>query len=102
MGASKEFPITDHEYIPCGCGDPDCPYCAECHEQKCFHIPTQKPREPGTHAVNENLTYMEDMIFEHILGRALKPNEVAWHLNKDTLDNRNENLYLYKFDGGTQ
>lgn len=37
MGASKEFPITDHPYTSCGCGDPECPYCGECREQECFH-----------------------------------------------------------------
>ena len=52
MGGSKEFLITDHEYEPCGCGDPDCPYCAVCHEQECFHgveedMSLEKLREPG-------------------------------------------------------
>ncbi len=55
-----------------------------------------KPREPGTHAVNERGVYMEDMIMEHTLGRALRADEVTWHLSHDTLDNRNENLYLRK------
>lgn len=43
MGASKDFPITDHEFVPCTCGDPECRYCAECKEQECFHksiVPT--------------------------------------------------------------
>ena len=57
---------------------------------------TTKPREPGHHAVNEHGAYMEDMIMEHILGRALRPDEVTWHLNHDPLDNRNENLYIRK------
>jgi hypothetical protein len=39
MGASKEFSITDHEFVPCGCGDPECPYCSICKEQHCFHQP---------------------------------------------------------------
>jgi hypothetical protein len=39
MGASKDFPITGHSYVPCGCGDPECRYCAECMEQECFHQP---------------------------------------------------------------
>ena len=51
-------------------------------------------REPGPHAVNEEGVFMEDMIMEHHIGRPLKPNEPVKHRNHDTLDNRDQNLYL--------
>lgn len=38
MGASKDCPIDDHEFEPCGCSDPGCPYCSICKEQQCFHV----------------------------------------------------------------
>lgn len=56
-----------------------------------------KPREEGHHAVNENGVYMEDMLMELELGRPLANDEVVFHRNQDTLDNRRENLVLYKF-----
>ena len=33
MGASKDFPITDHDYVASGCGDPDVD-CVECKERE--------------------------------------------------------------------
>lgn len=59
MGASKEFPITDHPYVPCGCGDPTCRYCAECEEQECFHQPAA-PTSPRDVLLDEVFTWRED------------------------------------------
>jgi hypothetical protein len=59
MGASKEYPITDHEFVPCGCGDPDCRYCAECKEQECFHQPDVPPG-PRDVPLDEVFTWRED------------------------------------------
>lgn len=58
---------------------------------------TEKFREKGHHAVNDEGVYMEDLIMESVLGRKLADNEVPWHANGDTLDNRNDNLYVIKF-----
>jgi hypothetical protein len=59
MGASKEFPITDHEFIPCGCSDPDCKYCAECLEQESFHQPAA-PLGPRDVSLDEVFTWKEN------------------------------------------
>ena len=56
-----------------------------------------KPREEGPHAINEAGAYMEDLIMEHVIGRPLADDEVTWHRNDDTLDNRRANLLLMKF-----
>lgn len=56
-----------------------------------------KPREAGDHAVSEDGVYMEDLIMESILGRPLADDEVPWHRNSNTLDNRRSNLVLMKF-----
>lgn len=45
MGGSREFPITDHEFVRGGSTDPEYKYCAECHEQECFHAPLPPLRE---------------------------------------------------------
>ena len=61
MGASKDFPITDHDYVPCGCGDPDCRYCAECKEQEHFHQPAA-PSGPRDVPLDEVFTWKEDFL----------------------------------------
>ena len=44
MGGSKEYPISDHAFAPCGCGDGECHYCAICKAQKCFHMHLFEPK----------------------------------------------------------
>lgn len=57
----------------------------------------EKLREEGTHAVNENHEFLEDLIVESRLGRALRDDETVFHRNGSTLDNRNANLYVVEF-----
>lgn len=59
----------------------------------------EKLREEGTHAVNEDGVYLEDMIMELRLGRALRDNETVFHRNGNTLDNRDANLYVVNCGG---
>lgn len=56
-----------------------------------------KPREAGEHAVSDDGVYMEDLIMEKVLGRPLADDEIVFHNNSDTLDNRRANLVLMKF-----
>ena len=56
-----------------------------------------KPRMAGEHAVRQDGIYMEDVVMELRLNRRLADDEVPWHRNGNTLDNRDENLVLMKF-----
>jgi hypothetical protein len=80
---------------PLGLGAPDLAVSGERRELK---VGSRRIRTDGYIAVktDEGVEKEHRLVMERELGRPLKPNESARHRNRDTLDNRPENLVLYK------